>query len=1126
VVAATLDVRVLGPIEVLRGGTRLTLAGSRQRAVLARLIVARGAVVPADRIIEDVWAGDPPPHALGVVQAHISTLRRLLEPDRAPRAPAELLVTRPPGYALQADSDADAFTRLVTRGIELSTGDDPSAAGHLLDQALGLWRGVPYADLSDEAWLAPEIARLRELHLAAREQRLFPLVADHRVHAAIAELEVLVGEHPLREGLWRLLALALYRTGRQADALAALRHAREVLAEELGLDPSPALRELEAAVLTQSPDLLAAPGTTATPGAPTARGASMPGAARSVPSGDRPLGGPGPSPLVVGREDTLTVLARAAAAAESGNPGLVLLTGEPGIGKTWLAQAQAAACRGAGWTVVWGRCHEASGAPALWPWLQVLTELADRSAPPPPLQRLLDAGGPGLPEPGAEAADARFQQHHAMARYLAGVANAAPLLVVLDDLQWADAATVGMLAAVPGLAGNGRLLILGTARSGAANGNAPAVGGTGTRVALTGLDLQSVAAVARASGVDADPAMLARRTGGNPFLLRETLRAMSAAGAVAGAGVPATAADMLRQRLAALHPQAVSMLQTAAVAGRVVDVDLLRALTGLESDALLDLLDSAVLAGVLTEADRAGLGFVHDLIRETLYADLPPMRRARIHARVLAALQARPGTEVTALATHAVAAGAVVPAGDLVRLASAAAEQDFARLGYDDAVRWLRHALRAQEHLPVADARPRVELMLRLVTAQLAAGDAIGALETRNAAVRAADGHSDSGLRARALVALDAPSLWALRGYDAVDLDMVGRLHRALEEPDLAPDLRCRLLATLANELSYSPDSDTRQRVAAQAVAAARPLGDPGLLGFALNAAFLACDADPLAWRRDAGPIAQELFDLDHRHRLPGLALLGHLILAPASVTGYQISVADAHAAQTEALLRRLPAPLPALQHRCWVFNRHLLDGRFDAAEAILDDVAAAALPWWRFDPLLAATRLGLLWQTGRIAEAAPLLPAVRSVHPAIAGDAEVLMLVAQSSPDEATDLVRRSPRAAISRDWMWSFAACLRAAAVAACGDDQARATAYADLAPYRGLIATTGTTDAGPVDYYLALLTHARGDEDSTAQHLNLLETRSRNAGLDCWADRAGRMLDHQPTAPHLWATLESRH
>ena len=1122
--AVAVEFRVLGPVEVVRQDKPVALAGRRQRAVLARLLMARRSVVAAEQIIEDLWAGRPPPRALGVVQAHVSTLRRLLEPERPPRAPASLLVSRPPGYALLADTDADVFAELVHRGIDCSRSADAVVAERLLGEALARWRGEPYADLSDELWLGPEIARLRELRLVAVEHRLGLAVADHRVHEAVAELEVLVAQTPLREGLWRLLAVGLYRTGRQAEALAALRRARDMLAEELGLDPTLTLRELEAAILAQSPDLmvdagasvaLANPSAGASPSAPPAASLVEDAAA----SGERP-------PLLVGREDAIEVVVAAAGDAAAGRPQAVVLSGEPGIGKTWLAEAMSTDRRAEGWAVVWGRCRQGSGAPALWPWLQVLTALAVHHPAPPELQALLekqlDRAGPTM---STGASDARFQQHHALAQYLATVGDAQPLLIVLDDLQWADAATLDVLTALPALARPGRLLILGTARDGDEARTLGELWGRRvvTRVVLSGLDRAAVAAMARANAVDADPDLLTRRTGGNPFLLRETLRAMTRGGAHAG-GVPQTAADMLHQRLAALDPAAVAVLQTAAVVGGTFDVDVLLAAVGQDPDDLLDLLDAAAVAGILVETGDGDLGFAHDLLRETLYGDLPPLRRAQVHARVVHVLRDRPGSEVTTVAAHAVAAGPRLPAAEVVGWTAAAAEQAFTRLGFDDTVRWWRHALRAQDRLADADTAGRVQLLLRLVAAQLAAGDAIGALTSRNTAVRAADRSSDPGLRAAALVAIDEPSLWALRGYDAVDLDMVGRLERALAEPGLGAKMRCRLSATLVNELSYSPDAQTRDRLADDAVAAARAIGDPGLIGFTLNSRFLAYQADPAAWHTHAGPIARELLKLDHRHRLPGLALLAHLILEPASVTGYDIATADAHAVQVELLLRRLRTPLPAMQHQCWRFNRHVLDGQFDDARRVLDAVAAAGLPWWRFGPLLDTTRLGLLWHAGRIDQAEPLLAAVQSVHPAIARDAEILMLAAAGDLDRAATLARQEPPV-ITRDWMWSFATCLRAAAVAACGDGATRRAMYRDLIPYTGLIATTGTTDAGPVDYYLALLTHALDDPTTTAHHLQVLESRSRQAGLGWWADRARLMLEHEPAAPNLLNNLAER-
>ena len=253
---AVLEFRVLGPVEVLRNGEPLPLGARRQRAVLARLLLGRREPVAAERIIDDLWAGEPPPAAVGVLQAHVSTLRRALEPDRPARAPASVLISRSPGYALLAETDAEVFTRLVGQAVAAFSAGAAAEAESLLARALGLWRGDPYADLADEPWLDAEISRLQEIRLVALEHRYRLMVADQRAAAAVPELEALVVQYPLREGLWHSLALALYRTRRQADSLFALRRARDTLAEELGIDPGPALRDLEAAVLSQDRRLL------------------------------------------------------------------------------------------------------------------------------------------------------------------------------------------------------------------------------------------------------------------------------------------------------------------------------------------------------------------------------------------------------------------------------------------------------------------------------------------------------------------------------------------------------------------------------------------------------------------------------------------------------------------------------------------------------------------------------------------------------------------------------------------------------------------------------------------------------------------------------------------------------
>lgn len=240
---------VLGPVAAWSGDQDVDLKGPRHREVLARLIVARGRVVPVRRIVADLWES-PPDGAVVAVRTFVAALRRALEPHRAPRSPATLLVTEGPGYALRATADAVDAWRFAA-AVDAAGGAAPAEALPLLDDALALWRGPAYADFAAAAWAAPERTRLTELRLTAVERRAEALLALGRPADAVPDLDAHVAEHPWREDAWWLLALALYRTGRQADALDVLRRARSLLGDELGVDPGPRLRQLETDLLRQ-----------------------------------------------------------------------------------------------------------------------------------------------------------------------------------------------------------------------------------------------------------------------------------------------------------------------------------------------------------------------------------------------------------------------------------------------------------------------------------------------------------------------------------------------------------------------------------------------------------------------------------------------------------------------------------------------------------------------------------------------------------------------------------------------------------------------------------------------------------------------------------------------------------
>ena len=258
-----MQVRILGPFQLEEGGRQITVGGVRQRAVLADLVLNANEVMPSEQLLVELWGEDSPPSAANALQAAISRLRRVL--------PADRLITTARGYMLRlfpAELDVARFEQLVFEGRDALTAGAAAEAVHLLDQAMTLWRGQPLTDFRYEPFAQAEIARLEELRLTCLEERIEARLALGSAGELTAELRRLVSEHPLRERLHGQLMLALYRSGRQAEALEVYRDFRDTLREELGLEPLPALRKLEAAILRHDPVL--SPGS-ATAAAPLAR---------------------------------------------------------------------------------------------------------------------------------------------------------------------------------------------------------------------------------------------------------------------------------------------------------------------------------------------------------------------------------------------------------------------------------------------------------------------------------------------------------------------------------------------------------------------------------------------------------------------------------------------------------------------------------------------------------------------------------------------------------------------------------------------------------------------------------------------------------------------------------------
>ena len=605
-----------GSVEVL------DLGGPRQRSVLALLLVARGQVVSVDRLVDDLWHGEPPPRAIGALQAYVSHLRRVLEPGRAPRTPAAVLVSEPPGYAVRlpaAAVDAWRFESLVRQASDPEKLED---ARGLLQQGLDLWRGPAFGEFAADSWAVAEAARLDGLRIVARERWCEVVLRAGDANEAVMTAEALTREHPLREEGWRLLAMGLYAEGRQADALTALRRARDILADELGMDPGQALLQVEADVLAQrlavpaarSPSIgSAARSSVARP--PAADAAQ---AGRGRPNGpDRDVAGLA-EPVeersaFVGRENELNTLhSLAVEAVDRSDRRVALIAGDAGAGKSRLLDRLTRELAVNGWRVVVGRCPESDGAPPAWAWVEAIRALAadvDPGPQAPALAVLLDETA-GIATQ-ADASFGRFLMSRAVTGYLRAAARAHSLAVMIDDLHRGDSETLALLEGVAAGASGVPLLLIAAYRPAEVTpGLRDALAGLAalhpSRLGLGGLDPAHAARLIRSvAGVQPDSATLSalvERTGGNPFYLTESARLLgSEGGLVATSKVPEGVRDVLRRRFARLPEVTVSVLRLAAVIGRDVDIDVLVRAAEVDEDTVLDALEAAVLAGLLTE---------------------------------------------------------------------------------------------------------------------------------------------------------------------------------------------------------------------------------------------------------------------------------------------------------------------------------------------------------------------------------------------------------------------------------------------------------------------------------------------------------------------------------------------
>jgi DNA-binding SARP family transcriptional activator len=1118
-------IRVLGAFEAEVSGSAAPLVGRYQRALLARLLTARGDVVSVDRLIDDLWRGEPPGKAIASLQTYVAHLRRLLEPERPPRAPARLLVSAAPGYALRLDGDAvDAwrFERLVGEARENSMAG-PARARIVLGEALALWRGGAYAEVADEEWAVAETARLEELRLAARELSVAVTLRSAPPGDAVPAAEMLTRQQPLREEGWRLLALALWGSDRQADALSALRRARTILAGELGLDPGPTLTRLEDAILAQRMDVLhaSAPGPAESGFHAVEPEGSGADGIWSAGTATRSAAAP---EVFVGRDAELSVLTGAASAVLAGGSRMVLVTGEAGAGKSTLLARLRADLPPDQWFVTVGRCPEAEGAPPAWAWVEALGPLADRVPPGVLETELSPLLGEDQSAPLKAAADSsagRFRLHRAVSAWLRAVARRRPLAVFLDDVHRADTETLSLLAALADELSTARILLVAAYRPSDMTDPqretlAVLARHSPGRVPLAGLsadEVETLVTTACGRPVDSETvAALAERTGGNPFYVWESARLLASEGAlVAISEVPEGVRDVLRRRLGRLPASAVAVLRLAAVVGREADVDVLVGAAETDEDGVLDALDAGVISGLLTEPAHGRVRFVHALVRDTLYLDLSRIRLTRMHARVAEALRALRPDDPTALAHHYARAASSATASLAVDYSLRAAELANRRYAHDTAVELLEQALGCLERVP-GDAgdrdAERVELLGRLLRAQIRAGAVVAARTSRQRAIDVATAAGREDLLIAAFTAWTEPTPWHIRPYGIVDTPIVDSLTRLLRRTDIDPVARCRLLDALVNELDTENDPRSAAAVG-EMEALVAGLGDPRLTALALTARLKETDYEREPESR--ARLCAELATVADTHDL-----VSHRWYAE-----YVASTAASVRGDVGGLRRHLDRYLEIAETYEMAETRTVgiwteaafahIAGRFDDAERMYGEAREQMISRGSFhaDSLYTMAVGTIRISQGHVARYEPAFRKLFEWTGALTADALVLALAAGGRREEARAL--RSDLRPLRHDYLFSLFATLRALAVLALGERDEAEDMIEVLLPVRDLLPGMATTSVAmrPVAHTLGELALSVGRRADAAEHFAHAIAVAHRWGAQRWESEAETAL-----------------
>jgi class 3 adenylate cyclase len=846
---------------------------------------------------------------------------------------------------------------------------------------------------------------------------------------------------------------------------------------------------------------------------------------------DRLAGG-----VFVGREREMGELRKGLDDALSGKARLVMLVGEPGIGKTFTAEELATYARVRGAQVLWGRCYEGEGAPAYWPWVQIIRSFVHDRDP----QQLISTMGtgaadiaqvvsevrerlPGLPAPPAlEPEQARFRLFDSITSFLQNASISQPLVLVLDDLHWADKPSLLLMQFFAREARGARVLVVGTYRDVELGRQHPLSQMLGelareqlvARILLRGLAIEDIGRfVEMTSGRPAGDALvdaLYAETEGNPFFVNEIVRLLVSEGRLESSPaahelgiIPQSVREVVGRRLDMLSEPCNEALGIASVIGREFALDLLEAVVDAGPDALMDLMDEAVASRVLVEmpGPSARYQFPHHLVRQTLYEELTATRRARLHRRIGEALEelhgGRTHGHLPELAHHfGEAARAGSDIDKAVDYGRRAGDRAMELIAYEEAVEHYQRVLAILDHAEVPEDARRCELLLVLAHARRRAGEGLASEETFVEA--AACGRSVKAPHVLAAAAIGLGGGLEREGFGIggkVDERLVRLLEESLERlPSNEVALRSLVLGRLAVALYWSDERERRAQLVRESLELADQIGDPAIQAAALASRRYALwgpanvderiesTAEVLALAEKAGDLERIL--QVHRWRIMDLLEIG------------DVDGVDAAISEHDRLARELRQPMYQGYTSMFGAMRALMDGRFAEAEQLANEAFAIGQRMQNQVAIMmyGAQMFRLWWEQGRLAgieEAmkrimsdAPNIPAVRC--------ALVFTLHEGGRDDEAREELRtfmRDEFEVMAHDVAWLPGIMNLSIAAAAIGDEADCIRLYDAIGPYEGhncVIGPPATLCQGPVDHVLGLLAVATGRRDDAERHL----------------------------------------